>query len=425
VTAASTPAIGGTRAIPVPDPVARDYLLLAMRLDQHAPGTVVSYFGPADVKAQVDLESLRRPARLREDAGALLDRIRGEVTEPDRRAWLEAQVVALETQAARLGGHERGWNEVTANLLGVWVEPVPEHAIAALVAEAEALLPGTAPLSQRLAAWQADRLVPPEAVVDAARLVAAVAREGARGLWGLPDRERVEVRGVRGQPWRAFNWYDGGRRSRVDINLDRAVTWPDLVHVVGHETYLGHHLEQLWREVDHVERSGHLEASVVTIDTPECLVSEGLAQVLPGVALSAGDQAELLVRLHSAGGGPPGSAASASEEAVRDVAIAATHRALAAARVNATILRHLDGAPGATVMSYLEDAAGFSADEAARAADAIEDPYRAVLALTYPVGASLVEAWVRGAPEVAPAERLGRLLHERLTPAGLLAEAAV
>lgn len=424
MTAASTPAIGGARAVPVPDPVARDYLLLALRLDQHVPGTVVSYFGPADVKAQVDLESLRRPARLRDDAQALLSRVRGEVAEPDRRAWLEAQVVALSAHAARLDGHEAGWDEAARNRLGVRVEAVPESAIAGLVARVEGLLPGPARLSQRVAAWQAERAVPTEAVVDAARRVAGVVRDRARELWGLPDRERVEVRGVRGQPWRAFNRYDGGRRSRVGINLDRPITWPDLVHVVGHETYLGHHLEQLWREVDHVERSGHLEASVVTLDTPECLVSEGLAQVLPGVAWPEREQAELLVRLHAARAGAPGSSAATAEEAQRDVAIAATYRALAAARVNATLLRHAHGAPRAAVLSYLQDAAGYTEDEAARTADAIEDPSRAVLALTYPLGASLLESWVRVAPDVAPAERLGRLLHRRVTPAALLAEAA-
>ena len=60
----ATPAVGGLRDVPVPDPIARDYLLLALRLDQHIPGLVDGYFGPADLKAQVDIEQLRPPARL-------------------------------------------------------------------------------------------------------------------------------------------------------------------------------------------------------------------------------------------------------------------------------------------------------------------------------------------------------------------------
>src|SRR4029077_7317714 len=95
--AAMTPAMGGTRTVPPPDPVARDYLLLALRLDQHIPGIVDGYFGPADLKAQVDMEQQRQPAALRDDAIALRDRLGTEVAEADRRDWLHVQLAAIET----------------------------------------------------------------------------------------------------------------------------------------------------------------------------------------------------------------------------------------------------------------------------------------------------------------------------------------
>ena len=66
----TTLAAGGQREIPVPDPVARDYLLLALRLDQHVPGLVDAYYGPADLKARVDMESLRPPRRSRTSSRA-------------------------------------------------------------------------------------------------------------------------------------------------------------------------------------------------------------------------------------------------------------------------------------------------------------------------------------------------------------------
>ena len=76
-----TMAVGGQRQVPVPDPIARDYLLLALRLDQHLPGLVDAYFGPADLKAQTELEPERSPARLAEDAAALRDRLAAAVTD--------------------------------------------------------------------------------------------------------------------------------------------------------------------------------------------------------------------------------------------------------------------------------------------------------------------------------------------------------
>ena len=98
------PAVGGTRLVPTPDPVARDYILLALRLEQHTPGLVDAYFGPADLKATVDMEQLREPARLRDDATALRERLAAEIADPDRRSWFDAQLVALETQADGIAG---------------------------------------------------------------------------------------------------------------------------------------------------------------------------------------------------------------------------------------------------------------------------------------------------------------------------------
>ncbi|HEX7948818.1 MAG TPA: hypothetical protein VF494_00600, partial [Candidatus Limnocylindrales bacterium] len=100
------PAVGGTRLVPAPDPIARDYLLLALRLDQRIPGLVDGYFGPAEIKARVDTEQLRPPARLRDDAAALRARLGADVEDVQRREWLDGQLLALETQAAALAGDE-------------------------------------------------------------------------------------------------------------------------------------------------------------------------------------------------------------------------------------------------------------------------------------------------------------------------------
>src|SRR5207247_3832973 len=90
--------------LPAPDPIARDYLILALRLDQRIPGLVDGYFGPADLKAQVDMEQHRAPEQLRDDAMALRDRLAVEVEHQDRRDWLDIQLLALETQSAALAG---------------------------------------------------------------------------------------------------------------------------------------------------------------------------------------------------------------------------------------------------------------------------------------------------------------------------------
>src|SRR5437868_13689151 len=150
-----TAAVGGQRQVPVPDAVARDYLLLGLRLDQHAPGLVDGYFGPADLKAQVDLEQLRSPADLAADAATLLSRLDDETAEPDRRVWLAGQLVALRTQAEALAGDELPYLEYVTRCLAWTPVRRDEEQFEEAASEIDRLVPGPrdASVADRLAAW--------------------------------------------------------------------------------------------------------------------------------------------------------------------------------------------------------------------------------------------------------------------------------
>ena len=151
---------------------------------------------------------------------------------------------------------------------------------------------------------------------------------------------------VRAQPWTAYNWYDGGLRSRVDVNLDLPMDAATLVHVIAHETFPGHHLEHASKEANLVERRQRLEATIQLINAPECLVSRGPRRHRPVVrrparrgrrparrALRAGGSGDRRgpgrrARGRGAFGGDDGARAGASQES----------------RVNAALMRHADGA---------------------------------------------------------------------------------
>ena len=85
------------------------------------------------------------------------------------------------------------------------------------------------------------------------------------------------------------------------INRARATTLP---LIIAHETYPGHHREHAWKEADLVDRDGHLEASILLINTPDCLISEGLANLGLRFAVPPADHVELLVELYDRAGLP-------------------------------------------------------------------------------------------------------------------------
>ncbi len=421
----TTPAVGGERLVPVPDAVARDYLLLALRLDQHAPGLVDGYYGPADLKATVDLEQLRSPASLAADAATLLGQIPDEVAEPDRRTWLTVQVTALRTQAEALAGSRRSYVDYVTSCFD-WA-PVrrDEHVFDAAAVEIDRLLPGPGTVADRLAAWDARLTVPPDRVLPVLDWLVATFRSRSELLFGLPDDEEIRIRIVRNQPWSAYNWYDGGRRSRFDVNADLPSRASELVRIAAHEAYPGHHLEHCRKEVELVEGLRRLEASVLLINTPECLVSEGLADLGHELVAPPSDEADLLVGIYERAGLPIAADPPAAREAAeRSVALAPHRRRLSEARVNAALMRHSDGASHDEVLAWLERVGRFAPAVAAKRLEFIEHPLWRTYVFVYHEGEALLRQWLDAVPEIDRPARFGRLLREQLAPATIAAELA-
>jgi hypothetical protein len=422
---ATTVAVGGQRQVPVPDPIAHDYLLLALRLDQHVPGLVDGYFGPAELKARADIEELRPARRLVDDAEALLERVAADVPEPDRRGWLTAQLVALRTQAEALAGEPLPYIEHVSRCFDWTPVRRDEAAFDVAAAEIEALLPGPAPLAERIAAWDDRFTIPVDRVPDVVAWLVETFRARAATSFGLPAGEDLRIRLVTKQPWTGYNWYDGGLRSRVDLNTDLPMRAAELVHVAAHETYPGHHLEHAWKETELVERQGRLESSILLINMPECLVSEGLADLGHRFASPPETEADLLLELYERAALPiAADPAAARAAAATTAALAAPRRRLAETRVNAALMLHADGLPHDAVLAWLERVGRFAPTVAAKRLEFIEHPLWRTYVFVYHEGEALLRRWLEAVPESEGAARFGRLLREQLTPTGIAAELA-
>ena len=430
MTLAGTPrtratAMGGTRDVPVPDPLARDYLLLALRLDQHLPGTVDGYYGPADLKAQVDLEPLVPPARLADDAMALRERLGAEAPEPDRRHWLDLQLTALEALARTSAGEAIPYLDLVTRCFACTPRRRPPERFEAAAALLDGLLPGGGTLAARLVAEDESWTVAPDRVPAVVEALVPRYRARAAALFGLPETEDVRVSMVRDQPWTGYNWYDGGYRSRVDINLDLPLRLPGLVGVTAHETYPGHHLEHALKEQTLVEGLGRLEASVLLINTPECLISEGLANVGKAIAVPVAERADLLVELAPLAGAPlAADGGRLREAAARQAALTEARGILDEARLNAALMLHEDGRPREEVMDYLVEVGRLAPDTVEKRLEFIEHPLWRTYVFVYAEGETLLQRWLDAVPEPDRPARFGRLLHEPLTPPAIEAEIA-
>ncbi len=152
-------------------------------------------------------------------------------------------------------------------------------------------------MAERLAQWDGRLVVPVDRLEAVLDWLVGVVRETSLTAFGSPGADALRISLVTGQPWTGYNWYDGGLRSRFDLNIDLPVRAPELIGLVAHETYPGHHLEHAWHEALRVDERAELEASVLLINAPECLISEGLAEVGRRFAVPAANEPDVLAEL--------------------------------------------------------------------------------------------------------------------------------
>jgi hypothetical protein len=228
-------------------------------------------------------------------------------------------------------------------------------------------------------------------------------RTGER--FSLPEGEAVEIELVSDEPWLAFNYYLGGRRSRIALSTDiplRADLLPDLV---AHEIYPGHHTEAALKEALLVDGRGQLEEAIAPVGTPAALISEGIASTALDVlgedaedacahilaGLGAGYDVELVRAVRRA------------EEPMRRVADSVAH------------LIHVQGRDLDDARAFVRRWSLRPPDEAEKTIEFVTHPtWRAYVAV-YETGRRLVEKWTDLDPAL-----YRRLLTEQLTTTDLL-----
>ena len=192
--------------------------------------------------------------------------------------------------------------------------------------------------------------------------------------------------------------------------------------MVAHEAYPGHHLEHALKEAELVDGAARLENSILLINTPECLLSEGLANLGFRFAVAPGERVDLLIELFERAGLPfAGDPAAVRAMAEASVALAEPRRTLRAIDGNAAILRNADGASHQDVVSYLVDVGTYAPARAEKRMSFLEHPLWRTYVFVYADGEAMLERWIEAVPEPQRAARFGRLLREQLTPRAVTA----
>jgi hypothetical protein len=306
-----------------------------------------------------------------------------------------------------LSGAEVPWREAVRRCYGLDVEVTSEERFADAHERLDAALPGNGDLATRLQNWQRSQELPREKVLPVFDTLAGELRELTKGLVDLPSGERIDVEAVTEQPWGAYNWYLGELRSRIEVNTDLPLRSHYLASLVAHEGYPGHHTEHVCKEARLLRQLGRVETSILLIHTPECLVSEGIAEV--GIEIALGEDwphrvAEILRPLEV-----PFDADTAA-------AVLGAYEELNGVGVNIACFTNEEGWTVEDAVAYHRRWVLSEEKRARKSVSFTTHPMWSIYAPTYAYGHRLAKAYVAG----GDGDAFRRLLTEQLTTADLL-----
>src|SRR3954464_14981583 len=387
----------GSRALDLPS----EYVRLGLRFDRLESGFVDAYTGDPRLRAEGGDEPAPTPQQLRDQARALLRELDAAALPADRADFLRGQLTGLECSARKMSGEPVGFVDEVACYFQVDVVLGDENAYAAAHAELDLLLPGSGTLAERYALHRRREECPPDRLESAVHALSSALRDTVRGEYGLPEVETVRYEGGTDKRWSGFNYYEGASRPRFAINAALPHRLSHLPHLVAHESYPGHHTEHCRKELGLVERAGRMEHTVFLVNTPECLMAEGLADL--GVQASIGE------------GWGPWAAEILGDLGLRFDGHVAERLSAAAAPLNrvrqdAAILLHDRGAAPEEVFPYLQRWSLVSAERATQQIRFLTHPLWRAYISAYVEGYDLLTRWLGDRPGGPPAEeRLVRL----------------
>lgn len=260
------------------DDIGEAFVKLALAVGRHDKDFVDAYHGPEEWAEAAKAE--QRPLdALETDAQALLISVsRANADDPNIRGAMQEKLIrAALTRIQMAQGETFSFDEETRLLYDAVAPEYDVEEFHEALAEIDALLPGEAPLHERVENFRNSLAIPDDklqAVFDAA---IAECRKRTLDHYTLPENERFSLEFVTDKPWNGYNWYQGDYHSLIQVNTDLPIIIDRAVDLGCHEGYPGHHTWNVMLERDVLTEKDWIEYSVYPLFSPLSITAEGSA----------------------------------------------------------------------------------------------------------------------------------------------------
>ena len=281
----------------------RRFLHLTLHINKHIKGYVDFYTGPKKLHEIVDNEVITSPNKLLNDCKSLQKDLFKQGFDKKRERYLDKMLIAMRASVERLNGVEIPFKEHILKLYDVTLQPVNESELCNLKEEVNEAYRGSGSLKERLSDLRVRRTVPEGIAFELFKKALNITRERTKELFSdlLPENEHVSLEIVKNNnsneaKWPYYNWYLGNFHSRIEVNPDNNMYWSVFLSAAAHEGYPGHHTEFVVKEQRLHRDLNQFEHSILLLNSPKLIISEGIANIALNMLFSYRDQAEISLR---------------------------------------------------------------------------------------------------------------------------------
>ena len=279
------------------------FLLLALRIDKHIKGYVDFYFGPEKLRKIINNESITSPNKLLTDCKALQKYLFKQGYDKKRERYLDKMLIAMRTSIEIINGAKIPFKEQFLRLYDIILPPVKESELDNLKEDFNAAYGGLGSLEKRMSDLRVRRTVPEGKVFELFKKALDITRGRTKELFVdlLPENEYINLELVKNNnnnkiKWTYYNWYLGNFRSRIEVNPNYNIYWTSFLSAATHEGYPGHHTEFVIKEQRLYRELNQFEHSILLLNSPKLIISEGIANTAVNMLFNYREQAEISLR---------------------------------------------------------------------------------------------------------------------------------
>lgn len=261
---------------------ARAYVKLALAVGAHDPDYIDAYFGPEEWKSEVEQQQLSLQEIAKNASSELKALQKLDISGLDplsvlRHRHLVRQFESLLVRVQLLDGAKLSFDDESLALYDAVAPHQPASHFQKILDQLEGLLPGTGSLNDRYTIFKQNFQIPEDKIDPVFQAAVTECRKRTKQHMDLSENETFTIEYVKDKPWAGYNWFKGGGKSVIQLNVSLPVYIDNAIDLACHEGYPGHHVYNILREKELLEKRKWVEFSIYPLFSPLAFIAEGTA----------------------------------------------------------------------------------------------------------------------------------------------------